>query len=160
MTLLRVGKASDKCVEETCARWAGKCARYAPFAEVRLKAGAKKASADADMQRSAEAERVLARVDGGAYLVAFDERGREHTTESLASLLADASDVVNVLAYRDGVDGANGIVAIAAGELAYGPVIVGVETTDLGPELEDPPLGEPVRYGPTLFHPLGWRGLA
>ena len=93
MTLLRVGKASDKCVEETCARWAGKCARYAPFAEVRLKAGAKKTSADADMQRSAEAERVLARVDGGAYLVAFDERGREHTTESLAGLLADASDV-------------------------------------------------------------------
>ena len=53
-----------------------------------------------------------------------------------ASYVADEADVVNVLAYRDEAQGPGGIIASAAGEMQYGPVIVGVETADLGPALE------------------------
>ncbi|MFT5290940.1 MAG: hypothetical protein ACI8QS_002952 [Planctomycetota bacterium] len=52
-------------------------------------------------------------------------------SRDFASDVADESDVVNVLAYRDEVNGKNGIIDLMDSEMSYGPVIFGVETRDL-----------------------------
>lgn len=69
----------------------------------------------------------------------------ETQPRSLAWYVARHVEAVNVLTYRDS---ARRIVADAAGELALGRVLIGVETMDLGPAL-----------GATTFFEEGARGL-
>jgi hypothetical protein len=46
--------------------------------------------------------------------------------------VAGIVDVVNVLVYRDQARGSDGMLFHARGELAAGPVLIGVETCDIG----------------------------
>lgn len=69
----------------------------------------------------------------------------ETQPRSLAWYVARHVDAMNVLTYRDS---ARRIVADAAGEMALGRVLIGVETMDLGPAL-----------GATTFFEEGARGL-
>jgi len=69
----------------------------------------------------------------------------EVVPHSLAWYVARHVEAVNVLTYRDT---ARRIVADAAGEMALGRVLIGVETMDLGPAL-----------GATTFFEEGARGL-
>lgn len=57
----------------------------------------------------------------------------ETEPRSLASYVASQADLVNVLAYRDR---ASAILEGARNELALGPVLIGVETLDLGPAMD------------------------
>ncbi|MEM9799703.1 MAG: hypothetical protein AAGA20_05200 [Planctomycetota bacterium] len=55
---------------------------------------------------------------------------------SLAEVVAEEIDLNLVLAYRDSLDGPNGILELVAGEAAMGPMVVAFETSDLGSALD------------------------
>ena len=55
---------------------------------------------------------------------------------TLGHLVASEVDAMAVLAYRDTLDGPNGILELVAGELTMGPSIITLEASDLGPDLD------------------------
>ncbi|MEM9378975.1 MAG: hypothetical protein AAGB93_03420 [Planctomycetota bacterium] len=55
---------------------------------------------------------------------------------TVAHVVADHADTAVVLAYRDALDGPNGLLELAAGEVEIGPAIVAVECGDLGGALD------------------------
>lgn len=57
-------------------------------------------------------------------------------TLALGHLVVTEVDAMAVLAYRDALAGPNGVLELVAGELAMGPSIITLETSDLGPELD------------------------
>ncbi len=60
--------------------------------------------------------------------------GEGHLT--LGHLIASEVDAMAVLAYRDQVDGPNGLLELIAGEMSMGPSIITLETADLGSSLD------------------------
>lgn len=84
--LVWVGRRAPEAVESLARDYAGRLARYLPFAEVRVRPAAGR---DADPQRALaeEAAAVRRHLDLGDAVVALDERGVQWTTGELATWL-------------------------------------------------------------------------
>ncbi len=88
LRLVCVGKLSEAFLREGVEEYAARIQRYLPFETIELKEekrGGKKA--DPRQIRDLEAERILARIPEGAFVLILDEQGRSLTSEALSELL-------------------------------------------------------------------------
>jgi len=93
-----VGKPRDRHLAAAISEYESRAARYWPLeiAEVREASGR---GADTATIRSREGERLLERVPATARLVACDERGDQLTSPQFATLLGEARDRAQDLAF-------------------------------------------------------------
>ncbi|BBN14996.1 23S rRNA (pseudouridine1915-N3)-methyltransferase [Marchantia polymorpha subsp. ruderalis] len=89
--LVMVRKNFDTGVESVVNNYASKVKRYCSFEDVQIKSNPKNTS-DVVAQVEAEGERVLKAISPRDWVILLDERGRDVTSEQLASLIADAGD--------------------------------------------------------------------
>ena len=89
--LVVVSKGGGRAMDAACKEWADKVARYTAFTEVVVKTNPKGAK-EPKAQMEGEAERVMKHVDAGDFVVLMDERGKDVTSEKLATMVAEAGD--------------------------------------------------------------------
>lgn len=85
--LISVGKLSQPFLRDGVAEYTGRIQRYISFSSQELKEAKSGTKADPKVIRKQEGERILARVEAGAYLVALDEQGRNYGSEDLSEFL-------------------------------------------------------------------------
>jgi 23S rRNA (pseudouridine1915-N3)-methyltransferase len=85
--LLWVGRRPPQAVESLCEEYRSRLARLLEVDEIRVRPQEGRGH-DPQRALSHEAEGVLRHLQPGDYLVALDERGREHGSEELARWLA------------------------------------------------------------------------
>ncbi|BCR03596.1 ribosomal RNA large subunit methyltransferase H [Desulfuromonas versatilis] len=108
LRLVCVGKLSEAFLREGAEEYAGRIQRYLPLEIIELKEekqGGKKP--DPRRIRDLEAERILARIPDGAFVLVLDENGRSLSSEGFSELLG-----------RHMVQGTPELVAVIGG--AYG----------------------------------------
>ena len=93
-----VGKPRDRHLAAAISEYESRAARYWPLevAEVREASGRAVSTTDV---RSREGERLLARIPAGVRIVACDERGDRLTSAQFATLLSDARERAQDLAF-------------------------------------------------------------
>jgi 23S rRNA (pseudouridine1915-N3)-methyltransferase len=87
ISVLCVGRLSQKFLRDGAAEYASRIERYLPFRVVELKEEKTKGKDSPRMIRDREGRRILDRVPPGAYLVVLDEKGGTLTSEELAAEL-------------------------------------------------------------------------
>lgn len=109
--IISVGKGNSRGATEFASEWAEKLRRYTELTEVAIKPNPAN-SKDAAVQRTQESEKVLKALNPGERLVALDERGKDISSEDVATLLAQASD-----------EGWNGVAFAIGGPYGHAPII-------------------------------------
>ncbi len=88
LQLICVGKLSEAWQRAAAEDYEARLQRYFPFEVTELKEekGGRKNDPAGLVKR--EGERILAKVPAQSYLIALDERGRQHSSEQLAEMLS------------------------------------------------------------------------
>uniref|UniRef100_A0A383VJ92 Uncharacterized protein n=1 Tax=Tetradesmus obliquus TaxID=3088 RepID=A0A383VJ92_TETOB len=110
--LVSVGKGNSKAAQAMAQEWLEKLARYTTVSEVLIKPNPKGASSP-QVQKDAEAEKVLKALSPGDRVVILDERGRAATSEDIARLISQAGDNGTPLAFVVGGPFGHGAAVIA-----------------------------------------------
>lgn len=109
--LVTVGKHRDPAVEKVVLDYGQKVRRYCSFEEVQVRPNPKNTS-DVATQVAAEGDQVLRGISSKDWVVLLDERGKDMTSEQLATLIADA-----------GEKGASAVVFCIGGPFGHGPQV-------------------------------------
>ncbi|WIA28466.1 hypothetical protein OEZ86_011010 [Tetradesmus obliquus] len=110
--LVSVGKGNSRAAQAMAQQWLEKLARYTTVSEVLIKPNPKGASSP-QVQKDAEAEKVLKALSPGDRVVILDERGRAATSEDIARLISQAGDNGTPLAFVVGGPFGHGAAVIA-----------------------------------------------
>lgn len=86
VALICIGKVRQRQVQELIDGYSARIAHYYPFELVAIP-DVRLSHVDADRQKEAEGQRLLAEVSATDTLVLFDERGKEYTSRELAAYL-------------------------------------------------------------------------
>ena len=87
ITLLTMGRNSDKRVEELVARYVGRLSHYVRFEVRDLPDVRLKGSVTTDRQKEAEGQSILATVAPRDFVMLLDERGKEYTSRGFAEMI-------------------------------------------------------------------------
>eukprot|EP00892_Ulva_mutabilis_P002968 jgi/Ulvmu1/12672/UM094_0028.1 len=89
--IMTIGKPLRGPTQDLADEWGAKVKRYVDLENTKLKGNPKRTS-NAEVQKIAEGQQLLAAIDGQDFVVALDERGQQYTSHDFAHLIAKAGD--------------------------------------------------------------------
>lgn len=88
--VMTVGKTADANLRAAMERYLARLPHYVPFEYVELPEAKRRPNVTEALQKAAECKAMMARIAPGDRVVLMDERGKEHTSRSLANTISAA----------------------------------------------------------------------